>query len=195
MTLHSAAGAVAYLGSGVFRAMIDIGRREFPGVPVRWVLDCGDARGLALGAVRIGVPAIRLLGPPEVLARSSRTSPASSARSSMMIEVRPRSEGSTGGAGGLSRLALLFPCSPALSPSDADAWLLSPCDQAFDRIGRSLGTGAVADLGRPRAHRMNVEGLPASVRKAAPTFSGVSWSSMPTWSVAPRPASASAMSR
>ena len=69
VTLYSAPGAAAYLGAGVFRAMIDIARREFPDVPARWVLDCGEAPGLALGALRIGVPTVRLRVRPDVLAR------------------------------------------------------------------------------------------------------------------------------
>ena len=69
VTLTSAPDAAAYLGSGAFKAMIDLGRREFPQVPLTAVLDCGDAPGLALGALRIGIPAVRLHAAPDVLAR------------------------------------------------------------------------------------------------------------------------------
>ena len=67
--LRSASGAAAYLGSGVFRAMIETIGGEFPNVPFTAVLDCGDAPGLALGALRIGIPAVRLQASAEVLAR------------------------------------------------------------------------------------------------------------------------------
>jgi hypothetical protein len=67
--LASAPDAAAYLGSGAFKAMIDLGRREYRQVPVTAILDCGDAPGLALGALRIGIQAIRLRAAPDVLAR------------------------------------------------------------------------------------------------------------------------------
>jgi hypothetical protein len=54
VTLLSAAGAVAYAGSAWWRALIDRATAEYPNVPCDNILDCADASGLALGALRIG---------------------------------------------------------------------------------------------------------------------------------------------
>lgn len=56
VTLQSPDGAAASLGSTYFRGL-DV------------VLDCGDAPGHALAALRAGVKRIRLRAAPEVLAR------------------------------------------------------------------------------------------------------------------------------
>lgn len=56
VTLQSPDGAAGYLGPGYFRGL-DV------------VLDCGDAPGHALAALRAGVKRIRLRAAPEVLAR------------------------------------------------------------------------------------------------------------------------------
>ena len=69
VTLRSAPDAAGYLGAGVFRAIIEAAAAEYPDVSVHAVLDCGDAPGLALGALRTGIPAVRLRAPPDVLAR------------------------------------------------------------------------------------------------------------------------------
>ena len=45
LVLHSAPGAVHVLGPMMFRQMVDLLRREFPGLPVASILDCGDAPG------------------------------------------------------------------------------------------------------------------------------------------------------
>jgi hypothetical protein len=60
VTLLSATGAVVYAGSGWWRALIERARAEHPDIPLYDILDCGDASGLALGALRIGQPRIRL---------------------------------------------------------------------------------------------------------------------------------------
>ena len=54
VTLLSAAGAALYAGCGWWRALIERASAEFPAVPIDDMLDCGDAPGLALGALRIG---------------------------------------------------------------------------------------------------------------------------------------------
>lgn len=53
-TLLSAPGAALFTGCGWWRAVIEHARGEHPGVPIDDVLDCADAPGLALGALRIG---------------------------------------------------------------------------------------------------------------------------------------------
>jgi hypothetical protein len=54
VTLLSASGAVLFAGCGWWRALIGQVRAERPDVPVDDILDCADATGLALGALRIG---------------------------------------------------------------------------------------------------------------------------------------------
>ena len=67
--LLSAPGAAAYLGASVFRDMVDQAAAEYPEVPVSAVLDCGGDAGLALGAFRHGLKAVRLAASEEVLAK------------------------------------------------------------------------------------------------------------------------------
>ncbi len=69
VTLRSAPGAAAYLGAAVFRDMIAAALGQVPGVEARAVLDCGDAPGHALNALRQGVTAVRLDAPSKVRAR------------------------------------------------------------------------------------------------------------------------------
>jgi len=54
LTLFSARGAAAYLGPGYFSAMIDAAFDAAPKIDVRAILDCGDAPGYALAALRLG---------------------------------------------------------------------------------------------------------------------------------------------
>lgn len=62
VTLRSAPGAADYLGSGAFKAIVDVACERWPDVPVTAVLDCADAAGHALGALRIGIGVIRFRG-------------------------------------------------------------------------------------------------------------------------------------
>jgi hypothetical protein len=54
VTLLSAQGAAMYAGSAWWRALIGRAAAEYPDVPGDNILDCADASGLALGALRIG---------------------------------------------------------------------------------------------------------------------------------------------
>jgi hypothetical protein len=54
VTLLSAAGAVLFAGCGWWRAVIERARSEYSAVPFDDILDCADASGLALGALRMG---------------------------------------------------------------------------------------------------------------------------------------------
>jgi hypothetical protein len=56
LTLISAAGAAGYLGAPVFAAIIAETRRAHPTVTLTAILDCGDAPGDALNAIRHGTP-------------------------------------------------------------------------------------------------------------------------------------------
>jgi hypothetical protein len=66
VTLRSAAGAAGYLGPAYFRALIEAAEAAAPGAKATWVLDCGDAAGQALGALREGLKVIRVRLPTRV---------------------------------------------------------------------------------------------------------------------------------
>lgn len=53
-TLLSAPGAALYLGCAFWRALATRARAEHPNVPAADILDCADAAGQALAALRIG---------------------------------------------------------------------------------------------------------------------------------------------
>ena len=55
VTLLSAPGAALYAGCGWWRALVATARSEYPSVPCNDILDCADATGHALAALRIGV--------------------------------------------------------------------------------------------------------------------------------------------
>ncbi|MBT3304983.1 MAG: hypothetical protein HN377_00710 [Alphaproteobacteria bacterium] len=67
ITLRSAPGAAAYLGPQVFRDMIEEASTGHDGATVQAVFDCGDDPGLALGALRHGLKAIRIDAPAQTV--------------------------------------------------------------------------------------------------------------------------------
>jgi hypothetical protein len=69
VTIMSAPGAALSLGVGYFAALIATLRREYPAVAATAVLDCGDAPGLALAALRHGIEGVRVKAPRAALAR------------------------------------------------------------------------------------------------------------------------------
>ena len=64
ITLISAPGAVASIGPAWFRNIVRDLERAYPDLDVEAVLDCGDAAGYALAALRGGVKFIRYSGKP-----------------------------------------------------------------------------------------------------------------------------------
>jgi hypothetical protein len=54
VTLLSARGAALYAGSGWWHSLIERAHAEYPDIPIDDILDCADASGLALGALRVG---------------------------------------------------------------------------------------------------------------------------------------------
>ena len=52
VTLASAPGAAGYAGPAWFGEVIAAARRDYPSVPVTAVLDCGDAPGHVMAAIR-----------------------------------------------------------------------------------------------------------------------------------------------
>ncbi len=66
VTLLSPPHGAGYLGAGYFLSLAGKASAEHPDAEVSWILDCGDAPGLALGALAQGCAAIRFTGPPAV---------------------------------------------------------------------------------------------------------------------------------
>jgi len=54
VTLLSAPGAAAYAGCGWWRALVAQARAQHPGTAADDILDCGEAAGRAMEALRIG---------------------------------------------------------------------------------------------------------------------------------------------
>jgi len=52
VTLLSAEGAAAYAGVGWWQALVGLARAAYPDTPMQDILDCGDAPGRALEALR-----------------------------------------------------------------------------------------------------------------------------------------------
>jgi hypothetical protein len=69
VVLLSPPGAAAYMGAGYFRALVERALATQPGVAATAVLDCGDAAGHAMGALREGLKALLFKGADEVAAR------------------------------------------------------------------------------------------------------------------------------
>jgi hypothetical protein len=69
VTLASAPGAGIYAGPGWFKAVIEAARGEVPAAEFSYVLDCGDAAGMVLAALRQGLPRVRFTGPAATAAR------------------------------------------------------------------------------------------------------------------------------
>lgn len=64
--LRSAPGAARYAGAAWFAALIAIVREEFPTANIAASLDCATDAGLALAALRSGIPLVRFTGPAAV---------------------------------------------------------------------------------------------------------------------------------
>jgi hypothetical protein len=69
LTLVSAPGAGGYAGAAWFAALAAQGEAAFPAVAQRWVLDCADAEGHVLAALRAGVRAVVFSGAPDLRER------------------------------------------------------------------------------------------------------------------------------
>jgi hypothetical protein len=55
VTLLSAPGAALYAGCLWWRGLLDAARADHPAVPVDDILDCADAAGQAMAALRVGL--------------------------------------------------------------------------------------------------------------------------------------------
>lgn len=71
-TLITSPGAASFQGAGYFGALQERARREFPDVPFRLIVDCGDAAGHALACLRAGVKLISMEPPNDKVADIAR---------------------------------------------------------------------------------------------------------------------------
>lgn len=69
IVLVSPPDAAASLGVGFCRALVEVARAEFPAIDIEAVMDCGDAPGHALAALRMGFKEVVLRGDPRARAR------------------------------------------------------------------------------------------------------------------------------
>ena len=69
LTLRSAAGAGGTVGVGWFASLGMLLAERHPELALTLVLDCADEAGTALGALRRGLKAVRVAGPPEMRAK------------------------------------------------------------------------------------------------------------------------------
>ena len=84
VTLLSAPGAGIYAGPLWFKAVVEEAAAAHPGVPVTAVLDCGDAPGTVLAALRAGFRHVVFTGPDETRTRLAEIA----AQSGAAIETR-----------------------------------------------------------------------------------------------------------
>jgi len=68
------------LGAAGFLAIIKAARKAVPDVESEAVLDCGDAPGHALGALRLAADAVSLTAPDDVLAKLAEIAAQTGAR-------------------------------------------------------------------------------------------------------------------
>ena len=80
VSLVSAPGAAASLGSMAFIEIVRAVREANPDREIDAVLDCADAPGLALNALRHGADAVRLDASPDVIAKVQAIADVTNAR-------------------------------------------------------------------------------------------------------------------
>ena len=78
--LMSAPGAAAHGGAAWFGELIAHAREAHPQAEAEMVLDCGHEPGLALGAIRTGIEAIRVKAPAKVREKIAAIATASGSR-------------------------------------------------------------------------------------------------------------------
>ena len=71
-TLVTPLDAAGFYGAGYLGALQDRAREEFPDVPFRLIVDCGDASGYALACLRAGVKLISMDPPDDKIADIAR---------------------------------------------------------------------------------------------------------------------------
>jgi len=71
-TLVTPEDAASFYGAGYLAALQNRAREEFPDVPFRLIVDCGDAPGYALACLRAGVKLIAMREHDEKVADIAR---------------------------------------------------------------------------------------------------------------------------
>jgi hypothetical protein len=66
VTLLSAEGAAAFAGVGWWQALVGLARASYPATPMQDILDCGDAPGRALEALRARQALLVLRAEPRI---------------------------------------------------------------------------------------------------------------------------------
>jgi hypothetical protein len=84
--LESPPNAAQSWGAPYFVKLVDAARAAAPGAQCEAILDCGDAAGVALEALRKGAKIVRLVGKKDVVARVADIARQSDAR----VETKPR---------------------------------------------------------------------------------------------------------
>lgn len=87
VTLLSPPDFAAYGGAGLFAAIVRGARAKVPAVACEAVLDCGDAPGLAMAALRTGIKTVRFGGTRNVREKIAEIA---EARGAMLLTARPR---------------------------------------------------------------------------------------------------------
>ncbi|MGE0095048.1 MAG: hypothetical protein AB7M05_02350 [Alphaproteobacteria bacterium] len=87
ITLLSPRDFAAYGGAGFFNAIVRRARAKVPAAKSEAVLDCGDAPGVALEALRAGAEAVRFGGRPTVRKKIAEIAGVYGAR---LFTVRPQ---------------------------------------------------------------------------------------------------------
>lgn len=87
ITLLSPPSFAAYGGAGFFNAIVSRARAKVPAAKFEAILDCGEAPGLTLGALRSGAKAVRFDGRPAVRKKIAEIAAAHGAR---LLAIRPR---------------------------------------------------------------------------------------------------------
>ena len=80
LVLMSGRGAAGYAGPAWFAEVVAQAQAKYPGVAATAVLDCAEAPGRALAALRRGVKLLRLAGNPAARARVGEIAKATGAR-------------------------------------------------------------------------------------------------------------------
>ena len=95
MTLASAPSAALQAGPAWFKAVIDEASAAYPDVAVTAILDCGDAPGAVMAALRAGLTQLRFSGAPELhdkltaMGAVFSAAPAPDARLDLLDEEQP----------------------------------------------------------------------------------------------------------
>jgi len=100
-TLLSAPGAALYAGCAWWRALADAARRRAPGLIAADILDCADAAGRALAALRLGQTHLVLW--PTAPGHAAVAATAESCRAVLLERAPPACD--LGRPGGVHRLA------------------------------------------------------------------------------------------